>query len=152
MNPNQKRLNAASFVNGDYYSINNAKLGEGWSINPNWMPKDGLAARPGFVNVPVLSAEKPGAELTLNFMGTVIGMAIVSGGDAGIVSYTIDGKSYQNIDLYTQWSGWLHLPWYILFDGNLKPGKHVLKLKIAGQHNANSKGYACRIVNFLRSE
>ena len=150
--PKPKRLNVASFVNGDYYSINNAKPGEGWSINPNWMPKDGLATRPGFVNVPVLSAEKPGAELTLNFTGTVIGMAIVSGGDAGIVSYTINGKHYQNIDLYTQWSGGLHLPWYILFDGNLKAGKHVLKLKIADQHNANSKGYACRIVNFLRSE
>ncbi|MEO7212609.1 GDSL-type esterase/lipase family protein [Mucilaginibacter sp.] len=147
-----KRLNAVSFVKGNYYNINNAKLDANWSINPNWTPKDGLGTRPGFVNVPVLSAEKPGAELTLNFTGTAIGIAIVSGGDAGMVSYMIDGRSYKNIDLYTQWSGGLHLPWYILFDGDLKPGKHVLKLKIADQHNANSKGHACRIVNFLRSE
>lgn len=147
-----KRLNAASFVNGNYYSINNAKLDANWSINPNWTPTDGLGTRPGFVNIPVLSADKPGAELTLNFTGTAIGMAIVSGSDAGMVSYTIDGRSYKNIDLYTQWSGGLHLPWYILFDGNLKAGKHIVKLKISDQHNPNSKGYACRIVNFLRSE
>jgi sialidase-1 len=150
--PKPKRLNAASFVNGDYYNINNAKPGEGWGINPNWGPKDGLGTRPGFVNVPMLTAEKPGAELMLNFTGTAIGIAIVSGGDAGVVSYTIDGKPYKNIDLYTQWSAGLHLPWYILFDGDLKAGKHVLKLKIATEHNVNSKGYACRIVNFLRNE
>lgn len=148
----QKVLNSASFMNGDYYSINNAKHDANWSINPNWTPTDGLGTRPGFVNVPVLSADKPGAELTLNFIGRAIGMAIVSGGDAGVVSYTIDGKAYKPINLYTQWSGFLHLPWYMLFDGNLKPGKHVLKMKIADTHAAASKGYACRIVNFLRSE
>jgi sialidase-1 len=150
--PQVKRLNSSSFANGDYYSINNAKHDADWSINPNWSPTDGLGTRPGFVNVPVLSADKPGAELTLNFTGRAIGLAIVSGGDAGTVSYTIDGKVYKPIDLYTQWSGFLHLPWYVLFDGNLNPGKHVLKMKIAGTHAAASKGYACRIVNFLRSE
>ncbi|TFF39133.1 SGNH/GDSL hydrolase family protein [Mucilaginibacter psychrotolerans] len=150
--PRIKRLNSASFANGNYYSINNARYDADWSINPNWTPTDGLGTRPGFVNIPVLSAYKPGAELTLNFTGRAIGMAIVSGGDAGTVSYVIDGKAYKPIDLYTQWSGFLHLPWYILFDGNLKPGKHVLKLKIAGTHAPASKGYACRIVNFLRSE
>lgn len=147
-----KRLNAASFVNGNYYNISNAKHDASWSIDPNWSPKDGLGTRPGFVNVPMLVTEKPGAELTLNFSGTVVGMAIVAGGDVGTVSYTIDGKSYKNIDLFTQWSGGLHLPWYILFDGNLQRGKHVLKLKIADTHNANSKGYACRVMNFLKSE
>ncbi|MES2265647.1 MAG: SGNH/GDSL hydrolase family protein [Bacteroidota bacterium] len=145
-------LNAANFEHGNYYNITNAKHDENWDIDKNWAPKDNLGTRPGFVNVPVLVTEKAGAELTLQFTGTAIGMGVVSGGDAGIVSYSIDGSSYKKIDLYTAWSGGLHLPWYILFSGDLKKGRHVLKLKIADKHNANSKGNACRIVYFMRNE
>jgi sialidase-1 len=79
-------------------------------------------------------------------------MGVVSGGDAGIISYAIDNGPYQEIDLFTAWSNSLHLPWYVLFDGNLHKGKHVLKLKIVNRHNANSKGDACRIVYFLMNE
>jgi sialidase-1 len=150
--PLHKSLNAANFENGNYYSITNAKHDKGWTVNTNWTPADQLGTRPGFVNVPVLSADKPCSELTLPFAGTAVGMAIVSGGDAGIVSYCIDNKRYKEIDLFTTWSNMLHLPWYVLFDGNLSRGKHVLKLKIAGHHNVNSKGNACRIVYFLRNE
>ncbi|WP_143822238.1 SGNH/GDSL hydrolase family protein [Mucilaginibacter pedocola] len=152
LKPLPKMLNKGSFVNGRYLAITNAKHDANWSIDPNWVPKDGLDTRPGFVHVPVLQADRAGAELTLKFTGRAIGMAIVSGGDAGIVSYTIDGKPYKNINLYTQWSGFLHLPWYLLFDGDLKPGAHILKLKITSSHDPKSKGTACRIVNFLNSK
>jgi sialidase-1 len=90
--------------------------------------------------------------LTLPFTGTAIGMSVVSGGDAGVVSYAIDNGPYKEIDLFTPWSNSLHLPWDVLFDGNLQKGKHVLKLKIADRHNVNSKGNACRIVYFLMNE
>lgn len=150
--PLPKKLNTASFERGSYYSINHARNKTGWSVIKNWSPTDGLGTRPGFVNVRVLAADKPGAELTLLFAGRAIGMAVVSGGDAGTVTYTIDGKIYPAIDLYTPWSSGLHLPWYVLFDGNMKPGKHVLKLKISEEHNTSSKGHAVRIVNFLKSE
>lgn len=46
----------------------------------------------------------------------------------------------------------LHLPWYILFNGELKAGKHQLQLKIAPEKNTNSSGNACRIVYFLVNE
>ncbi|WP_162499797.1 SGNH/GDSL hydrolase family protein [Mucilaginibacter terrigena] len=150
--PLPKPLNKSNFEHGNYYSITNADYDKNWAIDDNWTPKDSLDTRPGFVNVPTLVTEKAGAELTLPFNGTAIGMGVVSGGDAGVVSYSIDGGAFKETDLYTQWSGWLHLPWYVLFDGNLAKGRHVLKLKIAGHHNPNSKGNACRIVYFLRNE
>lgn len=147
-----KPLNAANFEHGNYYNIANATHDENWAIDNNWAPKDSLGTRPGFVNVPMLVTEKAGAELTLPFAGTAVGMGIVSGADAGIVSYALDGGEYKDIDLYTAWSGGLHLPWYVLFSGGLKKGNHVLKLKIADKHNINSKGNACRIVYFFRNE
>ena len=145
-------LNRANFEHGNYYNISNARHDENWVLNNNWAPTDGLGTRPGFVNVPMLTANKPGAALTLPFTGTAIGMGIVSGGDAGIVSYAIDNGPYKEIDLFTPWSNSLHLPWYVLFDGNLQKGRHLLKLKIADHCNANSKGNACRIVYFLMNE
>jgi sialidase-1 len=144
-----KQLNESSFENGSYYNIKNAHYTPDWVFTKNWKPADGLATRDGFVNIPVLSSDRPGAELSLTFNGTAVGIAIVSGSDAGIINYTIDKGPVKSIDLYTQWSGWLHLPWYLLLGSDLKPGKHILKIKISEQKNSSSKGNACRIVNFL---
>jgi len=99
--------------------------------------------------VPALLAENPGAEIKFTFEGTAVGIAVVSGPDAGIINYSIDGKKEQSVDLFTKWSRNLHLPWYILLGDNLSKGKHRLKIKIAENHNAGSKGTACRIVHFL---
>jgi sialidase-1 len=144
-----KPLDKASFGNGKYYAIKNAQFKTGWAIDDNWKPTDGLGTRDGFVNVQVLSSNTPGAELTLLFNGTAVGIAIVSGSDAGMISYSVDNGPAKTIDLYTQWSGMLHLPWYLLLGSDLKPGKHQLKIIISNQKNMASKGNACRIVNFL---
>ncbi|RFZ94042.1 SGNH/GDSL hydrolase family protein [Mucilaginibacter conchicola] len=145
-------LNKHSFTKGVYTDISNAKHNADWTIDPNWTPKDGVGTRTGFVNTPMLVANTPGAELSLTFNGTAVGMAVVSGPDAGIVSYSVDGSVYKQIDLFTEWSEGLHLPWYILFKGDLKPGKHTLKLFVADKHNRKSKGNACRIVHFLTNK
>jgi len=147
-----KPLDKASFQNGKYYNIKNAVYKSGWTITPQWQPADGLPTREGFVNIPVLSSGTPGAELSLPFKGTAVGIAIVSGSDAGIISYAINKSEFKNIDLYTQWSGMLHLPWYLLLGSDLKPGSHVLKIRISEQKNKSSKGTTCRIVNFLVNE
>jgi sialidase-1 len=147
--PLPKPLDPANFQNGSYYNIKNAVYKNGWTLIDKWQPADGLSTRPGFVNVPVLSSAMPGAELTLPFKGTAVGMAIVSGPDAGVISYAIDNGAFKNIDLYTPWSSMLHLPWYVLHGGDLKPGMHLLTLRISDQKNKASKGNACRIVNFL---
>ncbi|WP_454802340.1 GDSL-type esterase/lipase family protein [Mucilaginibacter phyllosphaerae] len=147
-----QKLNSRSFTMGNYQDINTARYDNNWVLDKKWAPGDKLDTRPGFVNVPVLSSEKAGAQLTLSFKGTAVGMVVVSGADAGIVSYAIDNGPYKDIDLYTPWSSSLHLPWYILFSGDLKRGHHLLKLKIADKHNLSSTGTACRIVYFLRNE
>jgi len=142
-------LNANSLVNGSYLNISQATPGRGWALNPDWTPTDKLDTRPGFVNVPMLVATKPGATLNLKFKGDAVGMAVISGADAGMVNYSIDGGEIKKLDLYTEWSSFIHLPWYVLFDSGLKKGSHVLRLTISDQKNAKSLGNACRIVHFL---
>ena len=144
-----RALNVSSFTSGHYYNVRNAKTDASWKYVSSWKPSDNLSTREGFVDVPMLVAEKAGASLKLPFQGTAVGMAIVSGADAGIISYSIDGGPVNELDLYTEHSSWLHLPHYILFQGDLKNGKHVLTLSVSEKKNASSKGNACRIVNFL---
>ena len=147
-NPVQS-LNAQSFVNARYGELGTAKLGQGWESVKDWVPADGLGTRPGFVHVPMLVATTPGSGLSLTFEGSAVGLSVVSGSDAGVIEYTIDGKSYPKIDLFTQWSNSLHLPWYVMLAADLPSKKHVLQLKVSSDKNSASKGNACRIVHFL---
>lgn len=144
-----KPLNKANFDNGSYSNIENARHDGDWTITKDWTPTNGLATREGFVHVPVLSSAKPGAELSFPFKGNAVGIAIVSGGDAGTIAYAIDNAPFKTLDLYTQWSGFLHLPWYLLLGSNLTSGAHTLHIKISADKNKASKGNACRIVHFL---
>ena len=91
----------------------------------------------------------PGSELTLSFNGTAAGIAVVSGPDAGVIDYSVDGRPFRQLDLYTQWSEWLYLPWYLLLGSGLTDGPHILHIRISEASNPHSKGHACRIVHFL---
>lgn len=144
-----KQLNALNLSNGRYYNIQNAKNLNGWAINPDWAPNNNLSTREGFVHKPMLIATKPGSSLTLPFSGTAIGMAIASGPDAGIISYSIDGGTEKTMDLYTEFSSWIYLPWYVTFSTDLKKGTHTLSLKIETDKNKNSKGNTCQVIYFL---
>ena len=144
-----KPLHPANFEKGIYVGVEKAVADQSWTLEKDWEPKDGISTRPGFVHVPVLSSTRDGATLTFNFVGNAVGMAVVSGPDAGIVRYSIDGTMQGEIDLYTPWSSSLHLPWYVLFGKNLEAGSHTLKIEISKKKNNNSKGTACRIVHFL---
>jgi hypothetical protein len=142
-------LDNANLESGRYETVSRARHDSAWILHRDWTPADGAATRPGFVHVPVLSGERPGAECSFPFDGTAVGMAVVSGPDAGIVEYDIDNGPWRSVNLYTQWSNWLHLPWFILFGSGLPPGRHVLQLRIGREKDPNSKGHACRIVHFL---
>jgi len=142
-------MDKASFVNGAYVGVSAAKFDGGWRLDDDWKPADSARTREGFVDVPVLESVKPGATLTLPFKGTAVGMAVVSGPDAGIVEYSIDHGAWQKMDLYTQWSSWLHLPWYKLFGSGLKNKQHTLQVRISDEVPTGSRGHACRIVHFL---
>lgn len=104
------------------------------------------------MNVPMLVGEQANASLDLEFKGRGVGIAIISGPDAGKITYTIDGKKPQSLDLFTQWSTQLHLPWYLMLADELSPGRHRLHLTIDPGKNEKSIGNACRIVHFLVNE
>lgn len=137
------------YTAGSYLDIQQAGKLKGFALEANWRPADSARARAGFVNIPVLSGSAPGNSFSLNFQGMAIGLAVLAGPDAGSVKYSIDGRDYPEIDLYTPWSKNLHLPWYVLLDDALSAGKHELKLQISTHHNESSKGTACRIAYFL---
>jgi alpha-L-fucosidase len=142
-------LDKASLENGQYDGVENARYDNKWTLDKDWTPSDKADTRHGFVHVPVLEASAPGAELTLSFTGTAVGIAVVSGPDAGIISYGIDNGPFRDMDLYTQWSSGLHLPWYLLLGNGLMDAPHVLHIRVSGEKNPRSQGNACRIVHFL---
>lgn len=137
------------YTAGSYLDIQQAGKLKGFALEANWRPTDSARARAGFVNIPVLSGSNPGDSFSLNFQGKAIGLAVLAGPDAGSIQYSIDGKNYPEIDLYTPWSKKLHLPWYLLLDDALSAGKHDLRLQVSEQHNSSSKGTSCRIAYFL---
>jgi hypothetical protein len=144
-----KILDKFAYTKGQYVSINAATNLNTFSINKNWKPTDGLEARPGFVNIPILESGTRNSTFDLIFKGNAVGISILSGPDAGALHYRIDNGEEKMIDLYTQWSSSLHLPWYLLLGDQLGGGEHKLSVRISEMHNPKSTGYACRIAYFL---
>ncbi len=142
-------LDPHNYDRGRLVEISKAKLIKGWRIEQNWKPKVPGATRGGFVNVPMLVADRPGAELTLKFHGTAVGAFITAGPNCGVLEYTIDGGPPHKIDQFTEWSGGLYLPWALLFTAELEPTDHVLTLRTTGKKNPKSKGNACQIRWFM---
>lgn len=138
-----------SFANGVYLDVNKTLYTSGWQLVADWMPLDSAGTRKGFVHVSVLMNTAPDQELTLPFNGNAVGIAVISGPDAGIISWRVDENPENTIDLFTEWSSGLHLPWYLLLASALPPGDHVLHIKVLKDHNGKSKGSICRIVHFL---
>jgi sialidase-1 len=145
-------LDAFSYSKARYVELEEAVPIKGFKIDPVWEPYPPLATRPGFVKVPMLVGETIGDAFELTFTGRAVGIAIMSGPDAGTLSYRIDGKKARSLDLFTKWSTQLHLPWYLMLADDLKPGKHTLKVTLTDTKNPASDGYACRIVYFLVNE
>lgn len=142
-------LDAKSYFHGQLLDVQRATVESGWKLNPTWKPADKAGTRPGFVDVPMLIAEKPGSTLILKFAGTAVGIFVAAGPDAGAVEYRIDGGALNRYDLYTQWSDRLHLPWAYVLAADLPPGEHELKLRVSRDANPQSKGHAVRIAHFL---
>ncbi len=154
--PNRHRLptklDEFSYDHGRLVNIDKAKIMGGWEIVPNWKPAPGEKTREGYVNVPMLCSNRPGSEIELRFKGGAIGIAVAAGPDAGIIEYSVDNGPFKKLDLYTRWSGQLHLPWYYVLESELNTGKHTLTIKISEDKNPESKGNSCRIKHFFINE
>lgn len=141
-----------SYDKGSYHGLQDAKNLKEFTLDPQWAPKTKFPTREGFVNVPMLVGESAGASLDFEFKGRGVGIAIISGPDAGHITYTIDGKNPRTLDTYTPWSNQLHLPWYLMLADELPAGKHRLHLSIAAGKNEKSEGHAVRVVHLLVNE
>jgi sialidase-1 len=142
-------LDPYSYKNGRLVEVKKSDEAGGWSYDANWTPDDSASTREGYVNVPMLIGSDPGKVLKLRFKGSTVGIAVAAGPDAGIAEYSIDGNEWNSIDLYTQWSGWLHLPWYLVLGDGLKKGQHTLRIRLSDKKNEESKGTVCRIRYFF---
>lgn len=98
----------------------------------------------------VFAAETPGAELTLDFTGTVFGFLPIVGEDAGMIEYSLDGAPFVRRDLYSAAYGeQFQLPSPQLIFTDLPDGKHTVVLRVSGEKHPKSKGHAVRILQFL---
>jgi sialidase-1 len=145
-------LTSEPFDHGAYYPLVMAKTDASWVIDPDWTPADHLPVQQGFVHVPVLQATGAGAGLSLPFTGTAVGIAVNSGPDAGMISWSVDDGPEQTMDLSTPWSSARHLPWYLVLGQDMEKKRHVLQLKIVQREEKKDKGNSCRIVHFLVNE
>ena len=138
-----------SYVRGRLIDLEDAITDSRWTIEkPDW-PNIPGNLRPRFAADQLLVADEVGAEATLEFRGTAIGMYVLAGPDAGTVRYSIDGGSFRDADLYHHYSRGLHYPRTVMLDADLGSGKHKLLIRVAASKNDNSNGRAIRILNFV---
>ncbi len=143
-----KPLDALSYFNGRFIDPARAKVKAGWKLAvPQWKKLKGSCRR-RFLDTTMLSAEKGGAELTLEFTGTAVGAYVLAGPDAGTVEVTIDGGQPVKVNLYHRFSRGLHYPRTVMFAADLKPASHTLLLRTTNAHHPDSTGCATRILKF----
>lgn len=139
-------LDGFVYERGRFIEPKEATVVKGWTLGvPDWKALPG-GKRARFETIPMLSATEPGAEMTLEFEGTAVGAFIVAGPDAGAVEASIDGEKPRVIDLYRSYSSSLHYPCSVLFGAELKPGKHLMRLRVAAE--SPHVGHAARIMDF----
>lgn len=143
-----KKMEPYSYDKGHLLDINDAKPDKGWTIDPLWNPKDNTGTRSNYIDVPMLISDVPGSTLKLKFKGIAVGIAVAAGKDAGNIEYRIDNEEWKKLNLFTQWSASLHLPWYYTLASELSKKEHVLEMRIANTKDEKSTGNACRIRYF----
>lgn len=143
------KIDPFCYDNGRLVEVQPRNRTEGWQYNNRWTPDDKASTREGFVNVPMLTGSDPGKILKFRFRGSAVGIVVAAGPDAGIIETSIDGKDWKSIDLFTKWSGGLHLPWYITLGDELNKGVHTLRIRLGSSKNEASVGTVCRIRYFF---
>jgi hypothetical protein len=104
---------------------------QGWRLDREWAPTDGVGTRTGFVHVPMRIGETGSGECRFAFEGTAVGTFVAAGPDAGIVEFRIDGGEWRRQNLFTNWSKTLHIPWAYVLDADLDGGRHELTMRMS---------------------
>jgi len=144
--PMPEPLDPLNYEHGRFIPIEEARVVEGWTRIQAWdAPKK--CNYGGAVDV--LAAEQPGATLTLEFNGALIGISAIAGMDAGVLECQIDDGEPSSIDLFDHYCAKFHRPVCRMFAEGLAPGTHVLTLRMVEEKNAKSLGHAARILKFV---
>lgn len=143
-----KPLDTFSYFNGKLVRPQEAKVKKGWAYESPWTPKEIGMVREKNKNNGILEALKPGAELTFKFTGTAIGIYCLVGPNAGILEYSVDNAKFKSLDLFTNWSSNLYIPWLYVLEGQLVEKKHKITIRMSVERNPKSKGNACQIYYF----
>jgi sialidase-1 len=143
-------LDAGSYFNARMIAPSSARNIRGFRLEPAWRPAGASkGVRAGFVDVPALVAEEPGAEFEFELQGRGAGLFITAGPDAGVLEWSVDGGPFRPFDTFTRWSKNLHLPWVVMLDDGLPAGRHVFRVRIAAGRHAESAGTALRVQHLL---
>ncbi|MDB6053430.1 MAG: hypothetical protein JWN25_953 [Verrucomicrobiales bacterium] len=143
----QAALDSLNYENGRFIDPSKATIKHGFTLGiPDWTQIAG-SKRDRFMHISMLCSTEPGAECTLQFEGTAVGVYVVAGPDAGLLDGTIDGVPFQEVNLFHAFSSGLHYPRTVLLAGDLKPGSHVLVLSVAESSKTTVK--AARIIEFV---
>jgi sialidase-1 len=127
----EKPIDEQNYVRGRYGKLTDARIIKGFTLDPSWNPHDGVGTRPGFARVPALVGTHAGDEFEFDFEGTGCGLFVASGPHAGIIEYSVDGGAPKRVDTYCKWSPSLYLPWPVMLDDALPPGRHTVHVRIA---------------------
>ena len=145
--PMPQPLDPLCYANGRFVDPKEAAVKQGWRLEvPAWKALRG-STRSRFAQIPMLSADEPGAELTLQFTGTAVGAYIVAGPDAGVVEARVDGREPVEVNLLHAFSKGLHYPRTVMLGTDLPPGPHTLVLRISPK--THGTGHAMRIMQFV---
>lgn len=144
-----KPLDANSYFRGRMIDPSAATVVRDVTVTkPDWSAVGGNC-RDRFDEEKLLCAEKPGAEMSLDFDGTAIGAFVLAGPDAGIVETSVDNAPFKPTNLFHRFSKKLHYPRVVVFDADLAPGPHTLRLRIANEKYPASAGHAMRALHFV---
>jgi len=143
-----RRYDTYSYDQAGLYPLSLAQIKSGWKLEKNWQGSGKGSVRKHDRGLDYLEALEPGAELSVTFTGTAIGLPMVAGPDVGIIEWQVEGGEWKSLDQFTKWSRNLHIPWIYMLEKKLPAGEHTLTLRTTDRKNQNSIGYACRFSAF----
>lgn len=116
------------------------KMIEAQSLDaPGWTKMDSLMPE-RFSRV--IASDKAGTELVFPFSGSMVGAYLLSTQDGGDFEWSIDGGKTERTSTWTSNPTIAH---DVLLGDNLAPGSHVLRIKVLGEKQPDSKGTWVRI-------
>jgi lysophospholipase L1-like esterase len=139
-------LDAMNYENGRFIELDQAKILDGWKRDAAW---DASKKCNYGGKVDVLVGHTPGATLELAFEGSLVGIYAIAGMDAGMLAVRIDEGDPKTLDMFDHYCAQFHRPVCHLLGTDLKPGKHVLTLRVLETQNEKSQGHATRILRFV---